>query len=265
VSSASDSGVQVMLFAHAEGNFLGGSISSIRRASTYAAARGISVALTALLYSPTPLTRKVAKNSLDERWRVLDLPGAGLDQARNAARLAVRRNLAAFVDGYDLWCETWLHAAYLAAKVRPAVWRPEVLLTFGNDFHKSPGYSAVFQPLHLCYPALLIVDDPLPSGFVAPRTLLETHAWPTGGWKRGQQAVDRWWNCEVAASGYDHRAIESTFHYRRKPDALLERPRHPANVGREPIGPTRLTLLQTSQFDAIGRPRFSDFADETIG
>jgi hypothetical protein len=69
----------------------------------------------------------------------------------------------------------------------------------------------------------------------------------------------------VAASGHEHRAIESTFHYRRQPDALLQRPWHPGSLARERIGPTRLALLQTSQLALIGRPRFLSFADEATG
>jgi hypothetical protein len=247
MNSRKDDGIEVVLFAHAQGNFLGGSIASILRSAAYAEARGIIVTLTAVLYAPTPLTLKTAESKLDARWRMLDVPNASLHQARNAARIAVRQQFAAFVDGYDLWCETWLYAAYLAVGERRAVWRPELLLTFGNDFHRSPGYSAVFQPVHLLKPAVLMANDQLPSGFVAPRTVLETHAWPCADDERGWQGVDRWWSCEVAASGYEHRAIESTFHYRRRPDALFATPRRPANLGEERIGPTRLALPQTSQ------------------
>jgi hypothetical protein len=248
-----DQGVEVMLFAQAQGNFLGGSLASIRRAAAYAEARGLDVALTAVLHAPTPLTLRMAECSLDARWRVLDLPAANLDQARNAARLALRRQFAAFVDGDDLWCETWLDAACAAAKAEPAVWRPEVLLTFGNDFHTSEGYSAVFQPLHLSNPALLLVNDLLPSGFVAPREVLATHPWPPSDSERGWQAVDRWWSCEVAAGGREHRAIASTFHYRRRPEALLKRSRVPVDLMEGRTGPTRLAGLQIPQLALAAR------------
>jgi hypothetical protein len=195
----------------------------------------------------------MAECSLDARWRVLDLPAASLDQARNAARLALRRQFAAFVDGDDLWCETWLHAACAAAKATPAVWRPEVLLAFGNDFLRTEGYSALFQPLHLSNPALLLVDDMLPSGFVAPWEVLATHPWPPSDSARGWHAVDRWWSCEVAAGGHEHRAVASTFHYRRRPEALLRRPQVKAGFTEGRIGPTRLAGLQIPQFAFAAR------------
>jgi len=242
-----ESGIEVVLFAHAEGNFLGGCFASIRRAAAFAAARGLDVAFTAVLQEATPLTTRMAQCNLDERWRILDLPQASLHQARNAARLVLRRPFAAFVDGFDLWCETWLHAAFTAAKITRAVWRPEVLLTFGNDFHYSEGYAAIFQPCHLFSPGCLLMGDPLPSGFFASRTILETHEWPSSDPERGWSAIDRWWNCEVAASGYEHRAVTNTFHYRRRPDALLTTPRMSRSADLERIGPTRLAQVLMPQ------------------
>jgi hypothetical protein len=264
MSTGIDDGVEVILFAHVEGNFLGGSIASVLRAAAYAEARNLAVGLTAVLYAPTPLTLKTAAYKLDSRWRVLHLAHARLDQARNEARLAVRRRFAAFVDGYDLWCEKWLYDAYVAAASYLAVWRPEVLLTFGNDFHKPEGYSAVFQPLHLSTPQLLLANNHLPSGFVAPLTILKTQGWPCAGSERAAQGADRWWSCEVAASGYEHRAIPSTFHYRRYPYALLETPRSPANSREERIGPTRLSLLQMPQLAFAARPGFGSLDDDDI-
>ncbi len=173
MNTIDESGIEVVLFAHSQGNFLGGCIASILRAAAYAEARDIKVALTAVLYAPTSFTVKMAEQFLDARWQVLDLPAARLDEARNAARLASRCQFAAFIDGDDLWCETWLHAAYQAAISTRAVWRPEVLLTFGNDFHRTEGYSVNFQPLHLSDPAILVLDEPLPSGFVVSREILE--------------------------------------------------------------------------------------------
>ncbi len=253
MSEIEESGIEVVLFAHAQANFLGGCFASIRRAAAYAAAKGLDVTLTAVLQKPTPLTLRVVEHNADEHWRILDLPEASLDQARNAARLALRRPFAAFVDGYDLWCENWLDIACKAAKKTPAVWRPELLLTFGNDFHANEGYSAIFQPLHLSNPEQLLTSNPLPSGFVAPRALVEAYAWPMEDSERDWSAVDRWWNCEVAAAGYEHRTVRSTFHYRRRPEALLKIPRTPAPEDGKRIGPTRLAMIQTARFAHAAR------------
>ena len=264
MSKVDDAGVEVVLFVRAQGNFLGGCFASIRRAAAYAEAKGLDVVFTAVLQTPTPLTLKMVERNVDADWRIIDSTKAGLDHARNAARMDLRKELAAFVDGDDLWCETWLYAAWVAAKARFAVWRPEVLLTFGNDFRLRPGYSAVFQPLHLSNAGLLLVSDPLPSGFVAPRKLLETYAWPVPDPERGWSALDRWWNCEVAAGGYEHRAVLSTFHYRRRPNALLKAPRTPDLVGEDRIGPTRLAAVQMPQYVHAARAGFAVSGDENI-
>jgi hypothetical protein len=256
-----DSGIEVIMFAHSQGNFLGGCIASILRAVAYAEARGLKVALTAILHAPTPFTLKMAKQFLDARWEILDLPTASIDHARNAALLASRRQFAAFVDGDDLWCETWLHAAYQAAITTRAVWRPEVLLTFGNDFNRNEGYSAVFQPLHLSSPALLLVGNPLPSGFVVSRDILAKHPWPSTNHQRGWNAVDQWWSCEVAAGGYEHRALASTFHYRRCRDALLIGHQLRAGSSEGRIGPTRLSAIQVSHLAFTARAGFQGPGD----
>lgn len=258
------SAIEVVLFARDQGNFLGGCFASIRRAAAYAMAKGADVAFTAVLQASTPLTLRMVECNVDEHWHVLDLPEASLDQARNAARRALRMPLVAFVDGYDLWCETWLHAVCAAAQKGRAVWRPEVLLTFGNDSGLSAGYSAIFQPLHLSNPSLLLVSDPLPSGFAAPRKIFECCAWPAPDPERGWAAIDRWWNCEVAAAGYEHRAIHSTFHYRRRPEALLKMPRTPLQSGPDRIGPTRLAMVQMPRLTQMARTGFA-LGDDDIG
>lgn len=246
MTDSNDRGLEVVLFAHTQGNFLGGCLSSIRRAATYAETRGLDLAFTVILYAATPLTIRMVERNLDERWRVLDFPQANLHDARNAARLALRKPYAAFVDGYDLWCQTWLYAAWKAVLTRAAVWRPELLLTFGNDFHLNAGYSAVFQPLNLFDPALLISSNPVPSGFVAPKRILESQAWPSVDPKRGWGAVDRWWSCEIAARGHAHRAVPCTFHYRRVPEAVLNTSQIVPSASEDRIGPSRLAKLQSA-------------------
>jgi hypothetical protein len=253
MTDSSGNDVEVVLFAHTQGNFLGGCIASLYRATAYAEEYGLTVALTAVLHSPTLLTRRVAEHLLDARWRVIDLPMADMSAARNAVRLSVRGRHVAFVDGNDLWCETWLREACLAAIRQPAVWRPEVLLTFGNDFHASAGYAAIFQPSFLSDPSLLLARNVLPSGFLSPRAVLSTHPWPQLDRDRGWVAVDRWWACDVAAAGYSHRTLPATFHYRRCPDALrtAAQPRHCGEEGR--IGPTRLAGLQATHWALAAR------------
>jgi hypothetical protein len=245
---------EVVLFARAQGNFLGGCVASIHRAASHAEGRGLTVALTAVLHAPTPVTRRVAESLLDARWRILDLPTTEVSAARNAARESLRGRYVAFIDGDDLWCETWLHAACRAALVEQAVWRPELLLTFGNDFHAAAGYAAIPQPAFLPDPSVLLARDVLPSGFLAPQGLLAAHPWPQADRGHGWEAVDRWWACEVAASGHAHRALPGTFHYRRRPDALRQTAPStpwPGEVGR--IGPTRLAGLRAPHLALAAR------------
>lgn len=239
--------LEVVVFIHDEGHFLGGCITSVMRAVAYAESKGRSVALTAVLRAATPLTRAWVDQRLATGWRILDCPEATLSQARNAARLAAVGRLVAFVDGYDLWCEDWLDRAADAATREPAIWHPEVLITFGNDFQSTSGYSVIFQPLRLDYPAELLSEQRFASGFVVPRDILSAHPWPDDDAERGWNAPDHWWNCDVAAAGHMHRALPEAFHYRRLPEAtrVIAAPRRGTPKAR--IGPTALARCNTTR------------------
>ena len=64
--------------------------------------------LTAVVRAPTPLTKEWVHQRLATGWQILNCPDLTLGQASNLARLAVTGRHVAFIDGYDLWCETWL-------------------------------------------------------------------------------------------------------------------------------------------------------------
>jgi hypothetical protein len=228
--------LEVVVFVHDQGHFLGGCITSVMRASAYAEARGRSVLLTAVVRAPTPLTSAWVHQRLDTRWRILHSPGSALSQARNLARLAITGRHVAFIDGDDLWCENWLDSAAAAVSREPAIWRPETLITFGSDFHSPAGRSLMFQPIKLDDPSILLSHQILASGFVAPREILMANPWPDPDAERGWDQPDHWWNCNVAGTGHTHRALADTFHYRHIRGAGVGSPTSP----RGRIGPTVL-------------------------
>jgi glycosyltransferase involved in cell wall biosynthesis len=242
VNSSSDvtADLEVVVFAHNEEHFLGGCITSVMRACEYAEANGRSVVLTVVVRAATPLTSAWVSQRLSSRWQVLNCPDLTLGQARNLARLATTGQNVAFIDGYDLLCETWLDRAADAASREPAVWRPEALVTFGNDFHSSAGYSVIFQPLRLDHADVFLSHQSLVSGFVAPRDILLEHPWPDVDAERGWDSPDHWWNCDVAAAGHQHRALPETFHYRRMPGTDVEVPSLSRGSPKIRVGPTSL-------------------------
>jgi len=235
--------VEVFLFASSEGNFLGGTLLSIKRSAEHAKANGLKVKLSVILYRATSLTAAMIDHYTDKSWQKLELGDVGLSEARNAAGLALDAPFAAFIDGYDVWCENWLYAGINAARKLRAVWRPRWLLTFGNDLGLVSGYSAMQQPSELCNSADLLTSDPYQSGFVSAREIIKSCKWPTPDVDRGWVGVDRWWNCEVAGRGYEHRTLKSTFHYRRRPLALSKASKV-CEVSVSRCGPTNLAEIQ---------------------
>jgi glycosyltransferase involved in cell wall biosynthesis len=235
--------LEIVVFVHNEGHFLGGCITSVMRAAVYAKSKGRSVILTAVVRAATPLTSAWVHQHLTTDWQVLNCPDLTLSQARNLARLAVTGRHVAFIDGYDLWCETWLDYAADAASREPAIWRPEALITFGNDFHSAAGYSVVFQPRRLDCAAVLLSHKNLASGFLASRDIVLAHPWHDADAERGWDAPDHWWNCDVAAAGHMHRALPDTFHYRRLPDANTVDLGLPHGTPKIRTGPTPLARL----------------------
>jgi glycosyltransferase involved in cell wall biosynthesis len=237
--------LEVVVFAHDERHFLGSCITSVMRAAAYAESKGRSVILTAVVRAATPLTSAWVHQRLSAGWQVLNCPDLTLSQARNLARLAVTGRHVAFIDGYDLWCETWLDRAADAASRESAIWRPEALITFGNDFHSSAGYSVFFQPLRLDCAAVLLSHQTFASGFLAPRDIVLAHPWHDADVERGWDTPDHWWNCDVAAAGHMHRALPEAFHYRRLPDANTMGTSLPRGTPKIRIGPTPLARLNT--------------------
>lgn len=249
-----DADIEVVVFASGEGHFLGGCITSVMRAVVYAEANGRSVVLTVVVQAATPLTRAWVSQRLNSRWRALHCPGSTLSEARNTARLSVTGHYAAFIDGYDLWCETWLDRAVDAATRELGIWHPEVLITFGNDFHSSAGYSVMFQPRVLGDQATLLSGRTFASGFLTSRAILIEHPWPDADPERGWDTPDHWWNCNVAAAGHLHRVLPAAFHYRRIPDANVGRPGQLPGAPRCRIGPTRLARSLRAWRPELGLP-----------
>jgi hypothetical protein len=233
--------LRVFLFALDEGHLLGAAAYGVRRAAAHARGHGHVVRLTLVLRGQDAPTAHWAERRLDAEWDVLHSASPDLAAARNLAHEHAGTGLVAFVDGHDLWCEHWLHAAARAALQEPAIWRPEVLITFASDVLAVEAYSVVPQPDTSEDAAVLLLEEPYLAGFLAPAALLRSQPWPSSDSERGWDKPDQWWSCNAAAANHRHGALPDTFHYRRVPWHIETTHPAPLPSGDCRIGPTPLS------------------------
>jgi hypothetical protein len=240
--------VSVILIGHDQDVLIHGSIVSAERAAARAHARGLSIELILLLRDPTPALAKWSADRIGISWRVLTSSAQDHGAAHNEAIAASSGRYIAWIDGWDLWSENWIEAAVLAAERAPAaaVWHPEAVVRFGQNFFSTQGYALLWQPDgaagEIDYAALLD-EAPYPTGPFAARSLFDEIPFPTEDAARGWADACWWWTCNVAGAGYHHAVVRETFHYQRMDRANQRRsaPRHQANWR---IGPTPLSRAQ---------------------
>jgi hypothetical protein len=195
-SPRSPADVSVILIGHDQDVLIHGSIVSAERAAERARARGLSVELILLLRDPTPALARWSADRIGTSWRVLTSSAQDHGVAHNEAIAASRGRHIAWIDGWDLWSENWIEAAVLAAERAPAVavWHPEAVVRFGQNFFSTQGYALLWQPDgaagEIDYAALLD-EDPYPTGPFAARSLFDEIPFPTEDAARGWVDLQR--------------------------------------------------------------------------
>ena len=209
--------VDIFVFAHQEGNWLGSSLASVNRAMDFAVSRGLDCKKSLILRTPDQATVDWVRERLTD-WTTLTLDDASLSDARNAAGdLANETRLAAFIDGSDMVGEEWFcqAAALLAQKGRMSVCHPQALMTFGPDSFSPDGFEVVLQPEQTPAEPAMLSGNPYPSGFVATGDVVRTIKWPQSNPAFGWGHVDWWWHCLPIESGVEHKIVPGVAHYRR--------------------------------------------------
>lgn len=205
--------IAAVITLHNEGESAVPSLVSAWRAAQHAEFAGISVNLAIVIDRPDPTTIEVANRLSTRGARVIPVDIGDLGAARNTAVRDLDSDWIAFLDGDDLWGQSWLTKAYrTATSVAEGtfdVWHPQVNVMFGGSrslLHHidstDPKFSLARLRLHNSWTALSFVR----------RTHLEALPYPRNRIDAGFGYEDWSWNIEVLRRGGQHRIVDDAVH-----------------------------------------------------
>jgi glycosyltransferase involved in cell wall biosynthesis len=213
--------VTVVVNAHREGLIARPSLLSISRAKAHAEERGLNVEVIVVLDRADSVTMGIVERWEESDVRVLRVDHGDLGLSRNYGVNAAAGEWVAFIDADDLWCETWLNYAVVAARHdrRKIVWHPEVSVYFGVHKHifmhmdmESDGYD----PLSLCQ------SNYWTSSCFANRAIFVSTPYPRSELACQIGHEDWSWNLSVIGKGAIHKVVKTTGHaIRSKRESLL--------------------------------------------
>ena len=214
---------------HCEGDAAVPTLISAWRSAEHARAAGISAQLAIVLDSPDPATVAVANRWYGRAAQIIPIEVGDLGAARNAAVRALDSEWIAFLDGDDLWGESWLANAFTAATTitdpTPLdVWHPQTNVMFGSArslmHHRDstqPDFSLARLRLHNEWTALSFTR----------REHLKATPYPRNRLEEGFGYEDWCWDIEVLRRGGRHRVVPDSVHaiYRGPWTSLLSQSR----------------------------------------
>jgi hypothetical protein len=147
-------------------------------------------------------------------------------QTRNAAVSLASADFVTFLDGDDLWGESWLSHAVAQAKVRPdSIWHPEWRYHFTDeDFRRHsvtrlPSIDAgSYFVQHVASddpdfdPRVLLLENVWSVNCLASVKIFQQIPYPSTNRGRGLGIEDWSWNIATVCEGYEHRLVPDTVH-----------------------------------------------------
>jgi glycosyltransferase involved in cell wall biosynthesis len=213
--------VSIVINFHKEGYLAQSTIKSARQARKHLESRGIaSVEAIAVLDHPDAITRQVIEKNRDFFDRIDLVTVRDLAAARNHGVQIATGDYVAFLDGDDMWGESWLTGAYTHVQTfdEPVVLHTEYFIGFGREnFSRLQWDSADpnFDPLtlmqnwHFC------------NNSFASRKLLLANPYVSYDHESGFGSEDWHWSCETIARGIRHTFVPKTaYFYRMRQDIL---------------------------------------------
>jgi glycosyltransferase involved in cell wall biosynthesis len=225
--------LSAVLTAHAEGTMVGVSFRSMLAAVRVAAGAGLAVEMLVVLDKPDEATREMLAEIDSHAARLVEVDFGDQGLVRNHGVGESRGRFIAFLDGDDLWTENWLVAAHevCAANAR-TIAHPYADWVFGE-------HRALWLPPDQTdpdfEPATLRVTNAWDALCLAPREAYLDHPFQARDPAQGYAFEDWLWNLETIESGYVHRVVPDTIHFKRsRPGSQF---RH-ANFNRSTTRPT---------------------------
>lgn len=217
--------VTALITAHGEGLIADSSIHSMKKAVDLARAAGVTVEIMAMLDRPDDLTAECFEHNRkivpDISIHQVDFGDAGF--SRNHGASLARGKYIALLDADDLWMESWVVEAFMAAEndSREIVWHPHVNVYHGMESH-------VFMHIDMEDPlydsSVLAYTNPWTSLSFARTDLFRRVPYTGTDLKNGIGYEDWSWNIDVMKEGAIHKVIPGTAHMiRQKPVSLVRR------------------------------------------
>ncbi len=208
--------------AHREAHTLTATIRSALRSMQYASKSGIVCKLLIVLDRADTQTKEIATRLVGEAGSVTEVDFGDLALSRNHAVSICDTEYITFLDGDDLWCETWVVDCVLLAMTRtdPCVFHPEYNIYFGDDSPhvlrhvdmEDPIYEKAAMPRLNYWTALSFGPTQIYRDFPY-RELMLNNGFGYEDWS---------WNKEIIDAGVKHGVVPATAHFiRRSSDSLL--------------------------------------------
>jgi glycosyltransferase involved in cell wall biosynthesis len=205
--------LSAILIAHAEATMVGVSFRSMLAAVRVAADAGLAVETLVVLDKPDEATREMLAEVDSYGARLVEVGYGDQGLVRNHAVGESRGRFIAFLDGDDLWTENWLVAAHeVCAMNMRTIAHPYADWVFGE-------HRALWLPPDQSdpdfEPATLRVTNAWDALCLAPRNAYLDHPFQARDLAQGYAFEDWLWNLQTIESGYVHRVVPDTIHFKR--------------------------------------------------
>lgn len=226
--------ISVIVLAADEGTQLHGCMASVRRAVAQAQSDGWSSEIVIVASGRAARTAAWLDEFAEPQWRVVRRVDARLGTALRAGHSASRGRFMSVITADSMWSKNWLSMAMgAAARGRPAVWRHEAVVNFGDSYYSPHGYAFALQgELDAnVSPLEMLGANPYAASFLADRSVADNVAFPVEDHDRGWGFADWWWACRLADAGYRQAIVPGTFLYRQ-----VDQSNRPGSMRLHPAG-----------------------------
>ena len=207
--------ITAVLTAHAEGALAAVSFRSFLDACRHAERSGLVVERVVVLDKAKRQTLRVFEDLDGEAVSVHRTDFGDQGMVRNFAAQAARGEFVAFLDGDDLWCDSWLSDAcrFLQAAPENVIAHPEfnrffsgVSSVFVHIDQEDPSFDIDFLRHANYWDAMCMARRSTHLRFPYCKRRVE----------EGFALEDWHWNCETVMAGHVHKIVPDTIHFKRR-------------------------------------------------